>query len=104
MCILTQDFHIKLFQFLNLIYNLLTLFIAIVETLCRLHSDLCCQYKHNISTCQNVICTGLDVPVVSVQSRCEVTRASINTRQADAGVNGNLTVTTLRKERTVSMD
>lgn len=69
-----------------------------METLCRPRSDLCCQYKHHSSTCQNLISTGLDVPVLPVQSRCEVTRASVNTRQADAGVDGNLTVTTLRRE------
>lgn len=75
--------------------------IAIVETLCRLHSDLCYQYSHHNSTCQNIIFTGLDVPVMPVQSRREMARASINTRQADAGVNGNLAVTTLRKVKDI---
>lgn len=45
--------------------------------------------------------TGLDVPVMPVQSRCEMARASVNTRQADAGVDGNLAVTTLRKEKDI---
>lgn len=37
--------------------------------------------------------------VLSIQSRCEVTRASIGTWQADTGVNRNLTVTTLVAKR-----
>lgn len=57
----------------------------------------------NMTCCTNIICTGLDVPVMPVQSRCEMARASINTRQADAGVNGNLAVTTLRKEKDIEI-
>lgn len=103
------DVHFnKLFQFLNLIYMLFETCTHsdsgnIVQATFRLMLPACQALGPTTSQLfdnwKNIICTGLNVPVVPVQSRCEVARASINTRQADAGVNGDLTVTTLRKEK-----